>query len=392
MASSQPLLIFGASARAAAFSALRAGLQPWCADLFADYDLQACCPAVQLSPAEYPHGFVKIATQAPPGPWMYTGGVENHPEIVAKISRSRPLWGNDSAVLAAVRSPAELARAFRLAGIPFPSIQMSPEEIPSQGRWLIKPWFGAGGTGIHFWTGKHLRQSPRKRVYYQEFIEGSPCSAVFVGDGSQSRFLGATRQLVGEAWLHAAPFHYCGSIGPLSVESAQRAALEKIGETLVAEFSLRGLFGVDFILTDEGPWPVEINPRYPASVEILESALGVSALAAHRRVFDSRAPEPPDFRSVHDFGSLQAGMTLGKAILFARASLVFPKDGPWFQLHPTLADSNYLSEFADVPPPQRAIQPGKPILTFFSRSLQAGDCLNNLRQIAQDLDRQLYDN
>ncbi len=38
MASPQHLLIFGASARAAAFSALRAGLQPWCADLFADAD------------------------------------------------------------------------------------------------------------------------------------------------------------------------------------------------------------------------------------------------------------------------------------------------------------------------------------------------------------------
>jgi len=32
------VLIVGASARAAAFSALRAGLRPWCADLFADLD------------------------------------------------------------------------------------------------------------------------------------------------------------------------------------------------------------------------------------------------------------------------------------------------------------------------------------------------------------------
>ena len=43
------LLLFGASVRAAAFSALRAGLRPWCADLFGDADLQARCPALALA-------------------------------------------------------------------------------------------------------------------------------------------------------------------------------------------------------------------------------------------------------------------------------------------------------------------------------------------------------
>ena len=38
------LLILGASARAAAFSALRIGLRPTCADLFADADLASACP------------------------------------------------------------------------------------------------------------------------------------------------------------------------------------------------------------------------------------------------------------------------------------------------------------------------------------------------------------
>ena len=36
MDESNRLLLFGASTRAAAFSALRAGLKPWCVDLFAD--------------------------------------------------------------------------------------------------------------------------------------------------------------------------------------------------------------------------------------------------------------------------------------------------------------------------------------------------------------------
>src|SRR4051794_35137718 len=112
------LLIFGASARAAAFSALRANLRPWCADLFADADLQARCPVFRLAPGGYPQGFVKAAEQGPPGPWLYTGGLENRPALVRQIAALRPLWGNDEKVLRKVRSPRFLANLLHEAGIP----------------------------------------------------------------------------------------------------------------------------------------------------------------------------------------------------------------------------------------------------------------------------------
>ena len=93
MANSDKFLILGASTRAAAFSALRAGLTPWCADLFADADLHMRCHVERVIPHEYPQCFVKLAENAPAGPWMYTGALENHPAIVERIGRRRPLWG-----------------------------------------------------------------------------------------------------------------------------------------------------------------------------------------------------------------------------------------------------------------------------------------------------------
>src|SRR6202030_2218911 len=60
------VLLIGASTRAAAFSALRAGLRPWCADLFNDADLRGRCPSVALVPGTYPQGFVAAVQQAPP--------------------------------------------------------------------------------------------------------------------------------------------------------------------------------------------------------------------------------------------------------------------------------------------------------------------------------------
>ncbi len=82
------LLIFGASARAAAFSALRAKLLPWCADLFSDRDLQACCPSIRVPAASYPHAFVKLAAEDLRGPWMYTGGLENYPKRRSDIRKA----------------------------------------------------------------------------------------------------------------------------------------------------------------------------------------------------------------------------------------------------------------------------------------------------------------
>jgi hypothetical protein len=84
----QQLLIFGASVRAAAFSALRAGLVPWCVDLFADADLRGRCPAMRL-PGKYPDSFLDFAGGLIAGPWMYSGGLENHPLLVHQMS-SRP--------------------------------------------------------------------------------------------------------------------------------------------------------------------------------------------------------------------------------------------------------------------------------------------------------------
>ena len=48
------LLIVGASARAAAWSARRAGFDVVAADLFADTDLQQLAKTIQVEPREYP--------------------------------------------------------------------------------------------------------------------------------------------------------------------------------------------------------------------------------------------------------------------------------------------------------------------------------------------------
>src|SRR5947209_3741369 len=82
-----------------------------------DAVLQARCAARRL-PSRYPHGFRDLVGAGLPGPWMYTGGLENWPRLVGAMARRRPLWGNGRAVLQAARSPTRWTRALRAAGLP----------------------------------------------------------------------------------------------------------------------------------------------------------------------------------------------------------------------------------------------------------------------------------
>src|SRR5882672_6647359 len=99
MNAQESLIIVGASARAAAFSALRAGLRPRCADLFADRDLRLRCHAARVAAPNYPHHFLGIVGDKAPGPWIYTGGLENRRRLIGKMERTRQLWGNGEQVL-----------------------------------------------------------------------------------------------------------------------------------------------------------------------------------------------------------------------------------------------------------------------------------------------------
>src|SRR4051812_36466909 len=125
------MIVIGASVRALAFSAIRAGYQPYAIDLYTDRDLAAVCPAVKIQ--RYPHDFEGALAAAPKAPWMYSGALENYPDLLARLASIRPLIGNSTEVVVKARNVAQFAEAVKEAGYLFPEIGGPADE----GEWLV---------------------------------------------------------------------------------------------------------------------------------------------------------------------------------------------------------------------------------------------------------------
>ncbi len=307
----------------------------------------------------YPHGFADWLVRTDCDAWLYTGGLENHPELVGRMSATRLLLGNSGEDLRRVRDPLVLQHELSKAGILFPETLESFEVLPLFSRWLCKTYRGAGGSGIKRYADHVLsKRDSDERVYFQSYIEGLPASAVFACHSSGSVLLGATRQLLGG--LVTSPWRYSGSVGPLIVNSTVQSQLVAVGELLAKRFHLRGLVGVDFVIADDEAVVIEVNPRYTASVEVIERMTGVSAVGMHVAVCSEESSgilQAPIMAGDRDAGALRHG----KVILYAkRDAMITPDFHAWAMER---ASSGHERMLADVPSAGECVAAGRPVLT-----------------------------
>jgi len=365
---SEPLIILGASSRAAAGSAIRAGYRPWCVDLFADRDTRELAAARRCPPEDYPTGLLAALDEAPlEARVLITGALENYPKVLQAIELERPLFGASAAAIERVRDPRVLMNlpkhkglrplTVKLLGGPAARMKQLAFGALTRHTYLRKPIRSAGGQDITWWHGGVSSDGP---YYLQQYVRGQAMSAVYRADGWSALMLGASEQLIGERAFGAADFAYGGSIGPVSLSRTSREALNRLGVVLTQRYDLRGVFGIDLIMDWRGRLcPVEINPRYPASTEIVERATGLTALAPLRE-------QPRKAKR-------RRHRTHGKAVVFAKQEAVAP------DLYAYLS----ADAIADVPDVGRSIQTGKPVCTVFATEATRDRCETLLHQRAR---------
>ena len=218
-----------------------------------------------------------------------------------------------------------------------------------------------------------LRARRRRGTYLQEYVPGLPCGVAFVADGRRATLLGVSQQLIGDAAFGARGFQYCGSLlgkdlpGLFSFDRLL-SRLEEIVNHLTSTFHLVGVNGMDFILNEGEIYPLELNPRYTASMELVEMAYGLNIFSTHLAACDGDLPSF-DLRAAPD-------VYWGKAILFAEREAITPSTAAWWD-----------RGIRDIPFPGERIRASSPICTLLVSGPSLEACYQALREKA-DLVRQ----
>jgi predicted ATP-grasp superfamily ATP-dependent carboligase len=344
--------VVSVSARMLAELGVRAGHDIVALDRFGDLDLQRLCPSVSVLRDLGGRGgmaaLVQAADEIAAPSVIYGAGLENQPGLVARLASGRRLLGCTRETLVRVRDPGALGASLRAAGLAYPltfDAADAPRRAGRSRRWLRKPVRGGGGRGVREWRGGTLDGA----VMVQERISGLACSAAAVADGRSAALLGVSEQLVGERWLGARGFAWCGNVVPPRLGPTERLALASEARAICAHlasaFALRGLFGVDLVWDGERAWVVEVNPRPTGSLECIEAAHDVDVFGAHLDGCAGRLPP----------NAPGACRSAGKAVVFATRDVRVGDTGGW----PARG-------IRDVPHPHERIAAGHPICTLVS--------------------------
>jgi len=206
-----------------------------------------------------------------------------------------------------------------------------------------------------------------------------PASLVAVADGKSAKILGCFRQIVGDTEFGASgEFVFAGTVGPVAFAEPVCMELESIARAIATGCGLRGLFGIDFVVRDNRPVVIEINPRPTASCELLELATQTSLLPVHVHALGEQPkndglqnPEYPD-RST----------CFGKAYVFSAlpGSVVIPE-----KFQEWLIEQQCAGTVADIPESKSVVASQTPIATVYASGPDCARVLELLRQRAAEI-------
>jgi predicted ATP-grasp superfamily ATP-dependent carboligase len=370
------VLVAGISTRAAADSAARAGFDVTAIDGFNDQDRHPAVRVLSLPGRFTARAASRVSRTVECDAVAYLASFENHPDAVEELARNRTLWGNPPSVLRRVRNPMLVVQELRARGIAAPAAHRSTA-LAREGPWLIKPVASGGGYGIRTWRPPDTR---RRGWYFQEAIQGTPGSIVFVAAQRRAVPLAVTRQLVGEPVFGAEGFRYCGSIlacgdhAQFDESETLAVAACRMAQAATEAFDLVGVNGIDFVACRGIPFAVEVNPRWSSSMELVERAHDVCVFAAHAAACANGILPTFDMQRTADGQS-----AVGKAVVFARHDVVVGDTRHW------LADST----IRDVPTPGERIAAGRPACTVFSTAASDEACHAALAERAGQIHAEL---
>jgi predicted ATP-grasp superfamily ATP-dependent carboligase len=354
------ILLVGISTRFMAQSAAAAGYEVISLDFFGDRDQPPAAEVIALGrDLQRPLTVSDLASAALPiservDGVMVVSGLENDPSFFPILGSVENAWNNPPAAVRLVRDVGFLKKVVQGSRVRFPETLLPGEPAPQSGIWVMKDLRKSGGSGVQIWDGC---TPPGQGCVLQRYIPGALYSMAFAANGGEAVILGGTHQYAGVNALGAPPFAWCGNTAPMMDEELQKLLVPFV-HRLVKQTGLRGINGIDFMVSEGAAWLLEVNPRPGASVELLERLYGFNAFQVHTEACQGRLPDTP-IRDTRE--------AVGKGIFYARRAVQVVDHPDWLG-----------GGFADIPHPGEVIPAGAPICTLFETGEDARACWDRI--------------
>ena len=360
------LAVAALSARVMAEAAANDGFEVIALDLFGDADTRRASSQwlpigetaeMRIDPERVLPALQAMARRGDVTGWVAGGGFDGLPDLLEQGDIALPLLGTAPSAVRRVRDPAEFFGFLAAQGIAHPEVRHTPP--PDTDGWLLKDALGSGGWHIRRAAAQGGGAAPDHH-YYQREMAGTPMSATFIANGHEACVLGFNELIVRR--VGSRPFVYCGVVGPVPLPAGVAARLTAALRALVAEFSLRGLGSLDFMLDGEDFGVLEINPRAPASLFLYGRCSEHGVIGAHvRACLQGELPQP---------ASTPPQAIMGSEIVFARQPLALGA-----QASQGLAAR---AETHDLPAAATAFEAGDPVCSVSASGAHAAQVKQRL--------------
>ncbi|PKM35647.1 MAG: ATP-dependent carboxylate-amine ligase [Gammaproteobacteria bacterium HGW-Gammaproteobacteria-10] len=353
----KPILIIANSGRMLAEAARCSGFIPWVIDLFADQDtLNFSERAFRIEALNSPSLKTIVAdfsSRHPMSPVIYGSGLEHYPKALELISRECELIGNDIKTIRLIQQKKLFFELLDHLEIDYPRVSFTEPKGAEQ--WLVKPESGEGGLGIRRFRAGMPTQG---NMYWQKYIEGTACSALFLANGKNIRIIGFHTQWC-ENLNADQPFLFAGVINRCPLSAEQADIIHSWITALVRAIPLKGLNTLDFIIQGERIYVLEANPRPSASMQLYDGDLFGAHLNACRGILDNT--------------NFTSHTVCAYRIIYADRSITIPDAFCWPKA------------CRDLPIAGSIIRKGQPICSIIARDINVRNVQRQLNEIRQTI-------
>jgi uncharacterized protein len=371
--------VVGTSGRSAAESVRQAGFRAIVVDLYADRDSGEACDVLQIE--KYPDSIVSQLKNVDSGIVLLAGGMENRLDLVVALGQYHRVLGPNVEQIKRFRDHEYLMwsinQSTRSGVLRFPETIRSQRDVNPEYEWLCKSYFGCGGFHIERLSNDRSATLIKDDYYFQREVAGRSVGTVFLCERSKVQLIGATAAIttaMHESLLGSQPalppMAYRGSYGTIELTSLVQDAMCRWAHLLTRDLDFTGIIQADWIVDGNAAWLLEINPRWTASMEIIEWALDCNLFLIQASLDDELKPMLTEPIAIPNLTA--STKTLYKAIQYANSPFIVSEEqsnevfaSKFNRFNRMNSSCSNRGGWSDIPTAGTAIAIGQPIASYF---------------------------